>query len=224
MTDWLHSENKLGLKRIFDVSLASVLIILFSPLFLVIAISVKLTSKGPIIFKQKRLGQHGKEFYILKFRSMVENAENTGSGIFSYANDPRITKIGRILRATSLDEIPQLFNIMDGSMSFVGPRPAITYELGNYNEFDDTLKKRFIVKPGVTGYSQIMGRNELSWDEKISNDLKYIDDYSQKGLFLDIKIIIKTIYKILLMEGNYENAENYESDKKWIEKAKKKEK
>jgi undecaprenyl phosphate N,N'-diacetylbacillosamine 1-phosphate transferase len=219
MKDWIHSKAKIYSKRIFDVSFSIVLIILLSPVYILVAIAVKISSRGPILFSQKRLGQYGKEFYILKFRTMVANAENIGTGIFSYAGDTRITKIGSILRGTSLDEIPQLFNIFAGSMSFVGPRPPITYELGNYSEFNNTLKKRFIVKPGVTGYAQINGRNELSWDEKISNDLKYIDDYSKEGLFLDAKIIIKTIYKILLREGTHEIEENYESDKKWTEKA-----
>ncbi len=219
MKDWIHSKTKIYSKRIFDVSFSTVLIILLSPVFLLIAIAVKISSRGPIFFSQKRLGKYGKEFYILKFRTMIDNAENMGTGIYSYAGDTRITKIGRILRGTSLDELPQLFNIFAGSMSFVGPRPPITYELGNYSEFDSTLKKRFIVKPGVTGYAQINGRNELSWDEKISNDIKYIDDYSKKGLLLDVKIIIKTIHKILLREGTHEIEDNYESDKKWTDKA-----
>ena len=219
MKDWIHSKTKIYSKRIFDVSFSTVLIILLSPVFLLIAIAVRISSRGPIFFSQKRLGKYGKEFYILKFRTMIDNAENMGTGIYSYADDTRITKTGRILRGTSLDELPQLFNIFAGSMSFVGPRPPITYELGNYSEFDNTLKKRFIVKPGVTGYAQINGRNELSWDDKISNDIKYIDDYSKKGLLLDVKIIIKTIHKILLREGTHEIEENYESDKKWTDKA-----
>ena len=139
---------------------------------------------------------------------MVENAETMGTGLFNYKDDHRVTRVGQFLRKTSLDELPQLFNILKGEMSFVGPRPPVTYELGNYNEFSDELKKRFIVKPGVTGFAQIKGRNELSWDEKIQYDLNYIESFYKWGILLDLKILITTVFVVFFMIGNNEKIEN----------------
>lgn len=201
------------LKRVFDFALAIIFILLFSPLLLIIAIAVKLDSKGPIIFKQLRLGRNGKEYYIFKFRSMIVDAEKQGTGLFNYANDPRVTKVGEFIRSTSLDELPQVFNVLKGEMSFVGPRPPVNYELGNYKDFEGDLKKRFRVKPGVTGYAQTNGRNEISWDEKIIFDNKYIEDFYKWGILLDIKIVLITIVKVFKNEGGYELEENLEKDK-----------
>lgn len=201
-----------SLKRIFDLVFSIIGIIISAPLFLIIAIAIKLDTVGPVFFLQDRLGLNGKLFKIWKFRSMVVNAENIGSGLFNYANDPRVTKVGNFLRKTSLDEIPQLINIFKGEMSFVGPRPPVSYELGNYNDIEPELKQRFNVKPGVTGYAQVRGRNELSRDEKTIHDIRYINDFYKWGLFLDIGIILITIYKIIRMEGSYELPENAESD------------
>jgi len=200
------------LKRGFDFIFVIVFILFFSPLMLIIAIAVKLDSKGPIIFKQLRLGKDGKEYYIFKFRSMIVDAEKKGTGLFNYANDPRVTRLGKFIRSTSLDELPQLFNVLKGEMSFVGPRPPVYYELGNYKDFDGNLKKRFSVKPGVTGYAQINGRNEISWDEKIIFDNKYIEDFYKWGILLDFKIIIITAVKVFKNEGAYELKENSEKD------------
>lgn len=200
------------IKRGFDFIFVIVFILFFSPIMLIIAIAVKLDSKGPIIFKQLRLGRNGKEYYIFKFRSMIVDAEKQGTGLFNYANDPRVTKLGKFIRSTSLDELPQLFNVLKGEMSFVGPRPPVYYELGNYKDFDGNLKKRFSVKPGVTGYAQINGRNEISWDEKIIFDNKYIEDFYKWGILLDLKIIIITVVKVFKNEGAYELKENSEKD------------
>lgn len=195
-------------KRLFDITFSILGILVTSPVLLIISLSIIIDSKGSIIFKQYRLGKYGKEFYMFKFRSMVENAETMGTGLFSYKDDQRVTRVGQFLRKTSLDELPQLFNILKGEMSFVGPRPPVTYELGNYNEFSDELKKRFIVKPGVTGFAQIKGRNELSWDEKIQYDLNYIENFYKWGILLDLKILITTIFVVFFVIGNNEKIEN----------------
>jgi len=200
------------IKRIFDFISAIIFIIVFAPILLFVAIAVKLDSKGPIIFKQLRLGKNGEEYFIFKFRSMILNAENQGTGLFNYENDPRVTKVGNFIRNTSLDELPQVFNVLIGNMSFVGPRPPVNYELGNYKDFTGELKKRFRVKPGVTGYAQINGRNEISWDEKIIFDNKYIEDFYKIGILLDIKIILITIIKVFKNEGGYELEENSKVD------------
>lgn len=192
-------------KRIFDIILSFILLIILSPIMAIIALIVKLDSPGPILFKQKRVGKDGKEFTILKFRTMVVNAERIGTGLDSYANDNRVTKVGKILRNTSLDELTQLFNIFRGNMSFVGPRPPVTYHPYKYNEYPPTAKRRFEVKPGVTGYAQINGRNELSWEEKFKYDLYYIEN---KSFLFDLKIFILTIFKVLKMEGSYDVEKN----------------
>lgn len=188
------------------------------PVMLIIAVMIKVNSRGPIFFRQARLGKFGKKFIVIKFRTMVENAEKMGTGLFNYEDDPRVTKVGRFLRKTSLDELPQLFNIMRGEMSFVGPRPPVTYELGRYEDFSDELKERFTVMPGLTGLAQIRGRNELSWDEKIKYDMEYIRLYKKWGMLIDFKIFLLTIVKVLRMEGNYERPENYERDAARMEK------
>jgi lipopolysaccharide/colanic/teichoic acid biosynthesis glycosyltransferase len=200
------------LKRVFDLVFGLIGFLILSPIFLLIACAVKLDSKGPIFFKQARLGRKGKPYYIYKFRSMVVNAENIGTGLFNYKDDPRVTRVGNFLRNTSLDELPQFINIIKGNMSFVGPRPPVTYELGNYKDFDDRLKSRFDVKPGVTGLAQVSGRNELSWDEKIKYDLKYIQGFYRWGLLLDIRIIFQTLIKVIKMEGSHELEENAQED------------
>ena len=183
-------------KRFFDIVFSFFLIIIFIPIFIIIGIVIKIDSKGPVFFKQKRLGKNGKEFNIIKFRSMVKDAENTGSGIFSYSNDSRITKVGNFLRNTSMDELPQVFNIFSGKMSFIGPRPCVTYELGDYETLNEKYKKRFQVKPGITGLAQVSGRNELDWETKVELDNKYIDLLRKRGLITDTKIFFMTIGKV----------------------------
>lgn len=200
------------LKRFLDSFFSALGIIMLIPAFLVIALAVKMDSKGPVFFKQGRLGKHGRVFQIVKFRSMVVKAEFMGTGLFNYADDPRVTRVGRFLRNTSLDELPQLLNILKGEMSFVGPRPPVTYELGDYEDFDADLKRCFTMKPGVTGLAQINGRNELSRDEKTVFDLNYIASFQKWGILLDLKIILLTIVKVITMQGSHEVPENKESD------------
>ena len=149
---------------------------------------------------QERLGKNGEVFKIYKFRTMVENAESKGSGIYTSKGDPRITKLGHFLRKTSLDELPQLLNVIKGDMSLVGPRPPVPYHPYEYKEYSVQQRKRFKVKPGITGFAQVSGRNKLSWDERIEYDVEYVENYS---LFLDFKILFMTFAKLFKKEEIY---------------------
>ena len=187
-------------------------LVVFMPLFLLIAALIKLDSKGPILFKQERIGKSGKVFQINKFRTMIKNAEEMGDGLFNYENDFRVTRVGRILRKTSLDEAAKLINILKGEMSIVGPRPPVTYEHGDFSDYPEEWLKRFTMRPGVTGLAQISGRNELNWEDKIKLDDKYIDLFEKYGILIDIKIMIITIGKIFSMASTYEKRENAEKE------------
>lgn len=189
------------IKRLIDIILSIIMIIVFMPIMLIVSIMIKIDSEGTIIFKQLRVGKNGEAFNIFKFRTMIVNAEKMGTGLDSYENDNRVTKIGRFLRNSSIDELPQLFNILIGDMSFIGPRPPVTYHPYRYEDYPPSAKRRFEVKPGVTGWAQINGRNELSWDEKFKYDLFYIEN---KSLWFDFKIFILTVFKVLKMEGSYD--------------------
>lgn len=199
---------QLFIKRIIDLVLSVVGLIVLSPLFLIIAICIKLDSEGPVFFLQERAGFKGKPFMIYKFRSMVNNAVNMGDGYYTGENDPRITRVGRFLRNTSLDEIPQLINIIKGEMSIIGPRPTLMYQV---KEYDDFQKRRLLMKPGITGLAQVNGRNSLTWPERIKYDVKYVDNYS---LWLDIKIFFKTIIVVFKKEGVYSGKENFKINQK----------
>lgn len=191
---------QLIIKRIIDVIIAFCMIIIFSPLMLIIAGLVKISSPGNVVFKQERVGKNGQKFMIYKFRTMKNPPRGTYSvnGVLHKPNgdvlEPssnRITKIGKFLRKTSLDELMQLFNVLEGTMSFVGPRPPLPYQVENYSE---SQMQRFIMSPGITGLAQINGRNSLTWCEKIQYDLQYVKHFS---LLLDFKIIIKTVEVVL---------------------------
>jgi len=186
-------------KRLFDIIFSLIILIILAPILLVIALLIKLDSKGPVIFKQERIGLHGKVFSIYKFRTMYVNAEHTGSGVYSGKNDPRVTKVGRVLRATSADELVQAFNILRGEMSFIGPRPPLTYHPWSYDEYSDEQKRMFDVRPGITGWAQVNGRKNVEWNHRIELNIWYIDHLS---LLLDIKIFFLTIFKVLLNEEN----------------------
>ncbi len=181
------------IKRGLDILLSIGALIILLPLFLILILVIKMDSAGPVFFLQGRLGRDGKKFQMIKFRSMIENAETIGTGLFNYENDPRVTRVGRFLRNTSLDELPQLINVIKGDMAIVGPRPSVTYELGDYETLNRRYKKRFSVLPGITGLAQVSGRNEIPWDEKVEYDNRYVDLLKRNGPIIDFKIICKTI-------------------------------
>ena len=201
------SKGALLVKRLIDVTVAAVGLVLCAPLFLLIALAIRLDSPGPIIFRQTRVGLRGRHFEMYKFRSMHVGAEeqqdmladlNEADGpIFKIRDDPRLTRVGRILRRLSLDELPQLVNVLRGEMSLVGPRPPIPAEVEKYQEWH---KKRLEAPPGMTGLWQVSGRSRLSFDEMVLLDIYYIENWS---LWLDFKILMRTIPKVLLGEGAY---------------------
>jgi lipopolysaccharide/colanic/teichoic acid biosynthesis glycosyltransferase len=207
-------------KRIMDVAGSVLALLLLSPLFLAIAVAVKVTSKGPVFFRQRRMGQHGKSFVFLKFRSMHVDSDPTihreyvkqliagqarkqtsngnGDGHFKLTHDPRITLIGSFLRKTSLDELPQLIHVVTGEMSLVGPRPPIPYEVESY---DIWHRRRLLeVKPGITGLWQVSGRSRVTFDDMVRLDLRYARTWS---LWMDIKILLRTPVAVVLGDGAY---------------------
>ena len=200
------------LKRLFDIVSSLVAIILLTPLWIIVSVLIKCDSKGPVFFRQGRRTKGGRVFEMLKFRSMVVDAEKQGAGLFNYKDDPRVTKMGRFLRDSSIDELPQLFNILKGDMSVVGPRPCVTYELGDFDTLNKRYKKRFEMKAGLTGYAQVKGRNDISWDDKVGFDNEYIDLYSKYGVLIDIKIIFESVLKVFKKENIYENKEDENMD------------
>ena len=191
-------------KRFFDILICLIAVIVLIPLWVIVSIAIKCDSKGPVFFKQERRTKNGKIFKMYKFRSMVVNAESMAEGLFNYENDPRVTKVGRFLRNTSIDELPQLFNVIKGDLSIVGPRPCVTYELGDYDTLNKKYKKRFEMRGGITGLAQVKGRNENSWDEKVTYDNMYIDKFKKQGLWLDLKILFGTVGKVFKKQDIYE--------------------
>jgi lipopolysaccharide/colanic/teichoic acid biosynthesis glycosyltransferase len=213
------TKASLGIKRAIDILGSASALLLLSPLFLVIAAVIKLTSEGPILFKQQRLGRHGVRFTFLKFRSMyfqndtkihrdyiqqlISAKESHGQpdssgGAYKIKDDPRVTWVGRFLRRTSLDELPQFFNVLRGEMSLVGPRPPIPYEVMSY---DIWHRRRFLeIKPGITGLWQVEGRSRVKFDEMVRMDIKYAKTWS---LWLDIKILFRTPKAVLRGIGAY---------------------
>jgi exopolysaccharide biosynthesis polyprenyl glycosylphosphotransferase len=209
---WLE-QPQLGrlprlVKRTVDVVGASLLLLLVSPVLLATAIAVGITSRGPLLFRQKRLGVNGQEFTILKFRSMYADAEERrdlildqneqdgGGVLFKIRRDPRVTPIGRLIRRLSIDELPQLANVVTGSMSLVGPRPLAAVD----STYTGAARRRLLVRPGITGLWQVSGRSELSWDDAVRLDLYYVENWS---LGLDLSILIRTIIAVLLRRGAY---------------------
>ncbi|PTO35143.1 sugar transferase [Enterococcus mundtii] len=174
-----------------------------SPIIIILSILIKLTSEGPVFFKQKRLGLNGENFFIYKFRTMCVGAETIGDGLtIKTASDNRITKVGGFLRKTGLDELPQLINIIIGDMSLIGPRPPVTYfPYDGFNAYPEWAKKRFTVRPGITGLAQCTVRNSVSWDKRIEIDLQYIQEISFTN---DLKIIYKTILKVFKIQDIYD--------------------
>ena len=211
-------------KRVIDIIGSSLMLVIFSPVWLTIALAIKVSSKGPVLFRQRRVGQYGKTFTFLKFRSMhVDNdssvhreyvtqliagqarrnlpnngGKGNGVGVYKLTNDARVTRLGRFLRRSSLDELPQLLNVLSGEMSLVGPRPAIPYELAAYQIWH---RRRVLeVKPGITGLWQVNGRSRIKFDEMVRLDLRYAETWSP---WLDIKILLRTPRAVFAGEGAY---------------------
>ena len=201
------------LKRILDFIFAGLILMVASPVLLLIAIAVKLESDGPVIFKQRRLGKNGIEFDMYKFRTMVVDAEK--DGVYSNDRDPRVTKVGRILRKTSLDELPQCINIIKGEMSFIGFRPPLTYHPWPFSEYSEEQKKMFSVRPGITGWAQVNGRRTVEWNKRIELNVWYAEHAS---FLLDCKIVLMTIFKVL---ANVDNEDANASEKNKIQEASK---
>ena len=189
---------KNGIKRMLDIIIALGLVIGAIPMAIV-ALLIRLESPGPAIFRQQRIGKDGKVFEFLKFRSMCQGAEHTGSGVYSGKGDTRVTRLGRILRATSIDELPQLVNILRGDMSLIGPRPPLTYHPWPLEEYTDRQRRMFEVRPGITGWAQVNGRKDVEWNRRIEMSVWYVDHVS---FWLDLKIFFLTIYKV------FRNADN----------------
>jgi len=207
------SRWEFRIKRVFDVIFSLFAIFITLPLMIPIALLIKLTDRGPIFYKQRRVGYKGKEFYIYKFRSMYPDADKRLKEIlekdpkareewettFKLKNDPRVTPIGRFLRKTSLDELPQFFNVLKGDMSVVGPRPVVKEELEKF--YKDKAKYYLSVKPGVTGYWQVEGRSNIEdYKKRVEMDVWYVKN---RSIWLDIKIILKTIWVMLTGKGAY---------------------
>ena len=187
------------IKRWLDIALSLIVIAFLWPVYLIAALAIRLESKGPAIFKQTRLGKDHKEFTLYKFRSMVVNAEHTGSGVYSGKNDARVTKVGKFIRATSIDELPQAVNILKGDMSFIGPRPPLTYHPWPVEEYSKEELRMFDVRPGITGWAQVNGRKNVEWHKRIKLSVWYVDHCS---FLLDLKIFFKTIMQVLKNDDN----------------------
>lgn len=192
------------IKRSLDIVGAVLGMICASPFLLLFALLIKLETQGPALFRQKRIGYKGKEFEILKFRSMVQNAEHTGSGVYSDKNDARVTRVGRFIRMTSIDELPQLINILRGDMSFIGPRPPLTYHPWVYEKYTPEQKRMFDIRPGISGWAQVNGRKDVEWHKRIELNVWYVDHVS---FALDCKIFFLTFFKVLT------NADNVNKEK-----------
>ena len=183
------------IKRYIDVGVSVFGLVITLPVLLITAVAIKLDSEGNVLFRQKRLGKDGKEFTIYKFRSMCMNAEKTGSGQYSFKGDPRVTRVGKIIR----DELPQFLNIIKGDMSLIGFRPPLTYHPWSVEKYTDEQKKMFSVRPGVTGWAQVHGRKEVQWEDRINMGVWYAENVS---FLLDMKILGMTVVKVLTNVNN----------------------
>lgn len=195
-------------KRIIDIIIALLVLIVGAIPMLIVALLIKIESPGPVLFKQERIGRGAKVFKIIKFRSMCVNAEHTGSGVYSGKGDARVTKVGRVIRATSIDELPQFINVLKGEMSLIGPRPPLTYHPWPIEEYTKEQLRMFDVRPGLTGWAQVNGRKDVEWHKRIELNVWYVDHIS---FGLDCKIFFMTIFKIFT---NADNANTGETVKK----------
>lgn len=183
------------MKRLFDTVVSLIALTVLSPLMLIVAVTVVFSSRRPVFFLQERAGLYGRSFHIIKFRSMTRDAQERIHGQFIAADNPYVTPIGRFLRRTSLDELPEFVNVLKGDMSLVGPRPQLSEEVANYDEFQ---RRRLEVRPGITGWAQVNGRNSISWTERFKLDVWYIDHWTP---WLDIHILFMTIGQVLRQRG-----------------------
>lgn len=190
------------IKRLISIILSGLLILVLWPLILILALAVVIDSKGPAFFIQERIGLHGHKFKMFKLRSMKDKSEFEGSGVYSGKDDARLTRVGRLLRSSSLDELPQLFNIFIGDMSFIGPRAPLTYHPWPYEQYTEEQRRMFEVRPGLTGWAQINGRSAVPWDKRIKLNIWYIDHLS---FIVDLRIAWKTIPYTLRNEDNEHN-------------------
>ncbi|HEX6753204.1 MAG TPA: sugar transferase [Solirubrobacterales bacterium] len=181
--------------RILDIAIASIALALLSPVLLVAAVAIKLGSRGPVLYRQRRVGLNGEEFEMLKLRTMVEGSDPVGVGIAVTRDDPRVTAAGRILRRTSLDEIPNLVNVLRGEMAIVGPRPTIPAQVKDYAP---RQRRRHEVRPGITGWAQVQGRAGIPWEERIELDVEYVD---RRSTALDVRILAKTAWLLVTGHG-----------------------
>ena len=205
------NSNQMFIKRFFDIIISLGLIIILSPIIFLLVILIPLTSRGPALYKQERLGLYGKPFNIYKFRSMVVDAEKDSGPVLASESDPRITSIGKIIRLTRLDELPQLFNVLKGDMSIVGPRPERAYFVEQFNKEVENYSYRMTVKPGITGLAQVLSKYSTTVEDKLRYDLMYVNSYS---FALDIKIMLQTIRVILTPEQANGVKEKNAEDKK----------
>ena len=198
-----REKGYLVFKRAMDIVVAGIGLIITSPILLLTAILIKIDSPGKVLFMQERLGKDGRVFKIVKFRSMCTGAEHTGSGVYSGKNDSRVTRVGKIIRATSIDELPQLYNILKGDMSLIGPRPPLTYHPWTIDKYTQEQLHMFDVRPGLTGWAQIHGRKSVEWNKRIELNVWYVRHIS---FLLDLKIFLMTFLKVLRNADN-ENTE-----------------
>jgi lipopolysaccharide/colanic/teichoic acid biosynthesis glycosyltransferase len=178
-------------KRALDLLLSTAVLVALFPFLSLIALLIKLTSSGSVFYVQERIGKDGVPFPFIKFRTMVVGAETRGAGILALRNDPRVTVVGRILRRFSLDELPQLWNVLRGDMSLIGPRPGLAYQVNEYTPFQ---RRRLTVLPGISGWAQVNGRNAISWDERIKRDVEYIERLS---FAMDLHVMFRTLGAVL---------------------------
>ena len=188
------------IRRLLDIAVSSALLALSSPIIVLAMIAIRLESPGPAIYRQRRVGRHGEPFDVLKLRTMVDGAEHIGAGLAINENDSRITRVGELLRRSSLDELPNLLNVLRGDMSLIGPRPTIPAQASSYSE---RQRGRLAIRPGITGWAQVNGRASLPWSERIELDLYYIE---HRSLSLDLEILRRTPALVLGGSGLYKGA------------------
>jgi exopolysaccharide biosynthesis polyprenyl glycosylphosphotransferase len=191
-------------KEIFDKIISFVALLVLLPIFLIAAILIKIDSKGPVFFLQERVGKDGKIFKVFKFRTMTVEAPEKTKGKYIEKSNPYVTRVGKFLRRSGIDELPQLINVLKGDMSLVGPRPTLPYQVEKYNDYQ---RKRLLMKPGITSWALIHGRNKLTWPERIEYDVWYVENWN---FWLDIKILFKTVWVVAKGEGLYADRETDE--------------